>query len=107
MKNYGLKIYNIIVIFLLLIGNLMHLYFTYYLTSEQLNTYWGFGSMIELGALYVWIVELLCLPIIVLTGIYFICCSVKNVGISYILPASFILGILILQFFFSNLFMYY
>lgn len=53
-------------------GNLINLFWTIGLISEELRNGPGSGSSLEMGALVMWLTQLFCLPLLLLGFIYLI-----------------------------------
>ena len=88
-------------------ANLLHLGWTVRLTLEQIETGWDGGTGIEMLALLLWLLEALCLPVLVLGGIYLVmsCFRKQKRGL---LAANICLFMgLLLQIVLTNLFMFF
>ena len=52
--------------------NVLHLLWTVWLTAEQIQTGWGYGTDIEMLALLPWLTELVCIPALIVGLVYLI-----------------------------------
>lgn len=96
-----------LITFTTLLGcNFGHLIWTIWLSLEQAKTGWGFGTNIELGALFPWIWELVCIPSLVLGVIYILVTIRKLEERKRLLIASSAWVVLFLQIFLTNLFIF-
>ena len=91
----------------LLIANLLHIIWTVWLISEQIDTGWGYSTNMEMGVLYPWLCELLCAPAF-LAGIVFLIMNIwkhceKWVSVS----AGITFTCYFLQVFLTNLFIFF
>jgi len=103
----SMDIFGGLTIGLLSIVNLLHLLWTVWLTAEQLQTGWGFGTGMELVVLYPWLTELICLPGMI-TGAVFLILSIFKPSKKGILSATLCLFIAaIIQYVLTNLFIFY
>ncbi len=99
--------FGIIVTIMLSLANLCHLLWTFWLTFEQFQTGWGFGTNIELLVLLPWITEIILSPLLLLSLIYLVCFLVKReISAAYISTLS-LAAALLLQFGLTNLFIFY
>ena len=71
-ENNAVTIYGVVTIYLLFIANLLNIIWTIWLTIEQIKTGWGYGTNLEIGVLWPWTTELLCIPLIIVGIVYFI-----------------------------------
>lgn len=88
-------------------ANVLHLGWTIWLSMEQAETGWDGGTGIEMLALLPWFLELLCLPVILLSAVYFVlsCFRKQKRGL---LAANICLFMgLLLQIVLTNLFMFF
>lgn len=70
-KSDGMNVFGVLASILLLIANLLHIFWTGCLGFEQIETGWGYGTNMEMGVLYPWFCELLSAPAF-LAGIVFL-----------------------------------
>lgn len=103
----SLRPFGIVTLVLLSGVNLAHLLWTVWLTAEQIETGWGFATNMELGVLYPWIVELICLPALLTALVYLILAIFKKPG-KVLLFFNFGLFIAAVgQYVFTNVFIWY
>lgn len=106
-ENNAVTIYGVVTIYLLFIANLLNIIWTIWLTIEQIKTGWGYGTNLEIGVLWPWTTELLCIPLIIVGIVYFIIhffnCSYKKIFIVNVVLFS----ILLFQYFITNLFIWF
>lgn len=91
----------------LVIANALHLGWTVWLTAEQIQTGWRGGTGLEMMALLLWLMELLCAPVL-LTGIVYLVMSFfrqqkKSLRIANL---ALLFG-LVIQIVTTNLFLFY
>lgn len=106
-ENKAITVYGIIVIYLLSIGNLLHLFWTIWLTIEQIKTGWLYGTNLELGVLFPWLVELLCSPLLIAGIVYFVLHMLKPSNKNICIANIALFSLLVLQFFITNLFIWF
>ncbi len=63
---------------LLGLANLIQLFWTVWLTEEQIRTGWGYPTNLELAVLYPWITQLLLLPVVIGAGILLLYAAIKR-----------------------------
>ncbi len=63
-------VFGIITFISLLLADLLHGIWTVWIVIEQVKTGWGYGTDMDILALVPWIVELVCLPAVILGIIY-------------------------------------
>ena len=107
MQNEKTAIFGYINIFLMAIVNFANIFWTLWLTIEQLATGWGFPTYLEMGVLWPWIFETLSLPFIILCLVFLILSIFKKPK-KWIVVTNAILFILaVLQIGLTNLFIWY
>ena len=72
MKHIGTTVFGTVTAVMLSFANLIHLPFTFWLVSEQIKTGFGFGTKVEMGALLIWIAEIVAAPALIAGGIFLI-----------------------------------
>lgn len=87
-------------------ANLCHLLFTIWAISEQLDTGWGYGTNMEMAVLLPWTIELLCIPVFILGLVYFILARKKPTSKLLRNGCAALYGVLLLQIFLFNLFVF-
>lgn len=86
------------------LANLAHSIFTVWLLIEQIETGWGYGTNIEMGALFPWLIEIASMPLLIFGIVYFIICR-KTRRSLYVTNAA-LFATLILQYAATNLFIF-
>ena len=106
-SDSGIKIFTIVMMLVLILCNLLHFgLFTFWIIIEQIETGYGYGTNIEMGALYIWLFELLLIPVFIVTLLYFLYGFLMKVNKKKML-LNFLLFVLILfQIFITNFFLY-
>lgn len=88
-------------------ANLVHLGWTVWLTLEQIETGWGWGTGIEMLALALWMAELACLPVLLLGVIYFVASFFRQQKKGLLIANIGLFACLVLQIAVTNLFLYF
>lgn len=99
------RIMGIIAAVLASLANLCHLVPTLTLVIEQARTGFGFGTNLEIGVLYPWLVELLLLPVLVYGAVYLIVC--RRAGRALYFTNAALISLILLQYVLTNLFIFY
>ena len=73
---------------------------------EQIKTGWGYGTNLELGVLWPWLIELLCLPVVITEIVYFIINTFKRSSTKVTIANMGLFSLLIAQYFLTNLFIF-
>ena len=88
-------------------ANILHLFWTVWLTVEQLETGWDGGTGIEMLALAPFMLQLLTVPLLLLVIAYFVLSFYRKQK-KYLLIANIVLfACLVAQIFVTDLFMFY
>ena len=88
-------------------ANVLHLGWTVWLTLEQIETGWDGGTGIEMLALLLWLLELVCVPVLLL-GVIYLAMSVSRPQKKGMLMANIALFVcLVFQIAITNLFLYF
>ena len=88
-------------------ANILHLFWTVWLTAEQIKTGWKGGTGIEMLALAPLMLQLLTLPLLLLSLVYFVL-SFRRKQKKHLLIANIALFVcLVGQIFVTDLFMFY
>ena len=96
-----------VVLAALIPANFLHLGWTYWLTAEQIKTGWGGGTGMEMLVLALWMLEVLCLPVLGLGIVYFVL-GLNRRQKKKILAANIVLFIaLTAQIVMTNLFLFF
>lgn len=106
-KNNKMNVFSIIMVVLLILVNLAHLIWTFCLASEQIKTGFGYGTNMEIGVLYPWITEILCLPVLISAIVYLIISIFKRPNKSLLISNIALFGIILLQYVITNLFIWF
>lgn len=106
-RSKAMNVFGVITIALLSVVNILHLLWTVWLTYEQINMGWGKGTDIGMAALWPWLVELLCLPVLIV-AIVFLCISVVRRPLKRILITNVVLLLAaVTQYVVTNLFIWF
>lgn len=104
--SIGMNIFGSITAVFLTIANLIHLLFTISMTNEQISTGFGYGTDIELAVLFIWMFEAVFIPIII-ASVVFLCLNVIKKSVRMLFWTNVaLLGILIMQYIITNLFLF-
>ncbi|MGN0998106.1 MAG: hypothetical protein ACI4PO_00975 [Faecousia sp.] len=107
MKHKNMNFVGILLLILQAVGNLLHLLWTVWAVAEQVQTGWGYGTDMEIAVLIPWMLELLCIPVLVVAAAYLIL-SIWHRGSRGIFIANLSLfAALILQAGLTNLFIWF
>ena len=99
--------FGIVYTIMLSLANLCHLIWTGWLTLEQCQTGWGFGTNIELLSLLLWLTEIILSPLLLLSLIYLVVVLIKReISKAYFSTLALTVA-LFLQFGLTNLFVFY
>ncbi len=88
-------------------NNLICLIWTISLTYEQFNTFWGYGTSIEMGVILVYMAHLVAISGLILTIVYFVCYALKKTGKKVFILNVVLFIVLLLQVIVTNIFIYY
>lgn len=88
-------------------ADLIHAPFTLLLIFEQIKTGWGYGTDVEMFALYPWMIEFLALPILPAEIVFLILSIFLRPKRSVLLLSAILTGLLISQYVILNLFLFY
>lgn len=102
--NKAISVYGIVMIYLLSLGNLFNIVWTIWLTVEQIQTGWFYGTDMELAVLWPWLIELLCSPLLIGGIVYFILQMIKPSNKKICIANIVLFSLLVLQYFVTNLF---
>ncbi len=100
-------VYGIVMIFIQAVTNIANLLWTVWLTLEQIDTGWGFGTRIEMLALLPWLSHLFTFPILAAAIIYFILHAIKGSDKTIMITNAALFSALVCQIVLTNLFMFY
>lgn len=73
MKNKKMDTFGVVMVALHAIANVMQLMWTVFLSLEQAQTGWGYGTDFEIAVLVPWLLEILCTPVVLAGTVYLIC----------------------------------
>ena len=105
-KMKKINVCGVVAVPVLALGNVLHLPFSIWLFSEQAQTGFGFGTNIEMGALFVWLAEFLCIPFVLAGLTLFVISIVQQARAPLIVTNAVLLSLLLLQISLTNLFMH-
>lgn len=104
--SIGMNIYGGIMAGILTLANLAHMIFTIPMAIEQIITGFGYGSDIELGALVIWMLQALIIPVII-ASVIFLCLNITKKAYRWLFWTDTILCIiLVAQCIITDLFMF-
>lgn len=106
-KSNAVMVYGIVSICALFIANILNAISTICLIVEQIKTGWGYGTNLEIGVLWPWTIEILCIPLIILGIVYLIIYFFKHSNIEDFIANIVLVLILLLQYFITNLFIWF
>lgn len=87
-------------------ANLSHLLFTIWLTIEQVDTGWGYGTNLEMAVLLPWAIEALSIPLLLGTLVYEIAAWRRQYRNGLHTAVSLLAGSALLQFILTNVFVF-
>ena len=87
--------------------NLLHLIWTVWLTVEQIQTGWGYGTNMEMLALLPWAVEFLCAPVLIAAVVYGVLSIFFPHEKRMMVMNAVLFCCAVLQFGLTNLFLFY
>ena len=88
-------------------ANVLHLGWTIWLILEQIETGWDGGTGIEMLALLLWLLELACVPVLLLGAIYLVISISRQQKKGMLLANIGLFVCLIAQIVITNLFLYF
>jgi hypothetical protein len=88
-------------------ANMLHLGWTFWLTMEQIETGWDGGTGIEMLALLLWLLELVCLPVLLLGVFYLIKSFFRQQKKSLLISNIVLFFALVGQIVMTNLFLFF
>lgn len=97
---------GVITAILAVMCNIINFPWTLWLASEEIQTGFGYGTNIEMAALFPWMTELLSLPFIVVGIVYFVTAILKGKRKRFLKPNVILYVLLIFQITITNLFMW-
>lgn len=101
--SVGLFVFGGITIFILAVANIIHLPFLISVLVERVQNGFEYGSGAALGALLIWIYELMALPVLI-CGIVFLLLHIKRkTSLMYFVPALVLVPLLAVQYIMTNL----
>lgn len=108
MKQYkGMNVFGIVSIVLMVLVNLGHGLWTYWLTAEQIKTGWGYGTNMDIAVLWPWITELLCAPAMVAVVVYLVMSCFMRHKKGILITNIILFACAVVQFGVTNLFIWY
>ena len=106
-EHKGMNVFGAIVMVLMAVVNLLHGFWTYCLIAEQIKTGWGFSTNLEMMVLMPWMLELICLPVLLTEVVYFIMSCFKRHDRSVTVCNIVLFSLAIAQYLVTNLFIFY
>lgn len=88
-------------------ANLLHLGWTIWLTVEQIETGWDGGTRIEMLALMLWLLEVICLPVLLAGVVYFGMSFFRKQSKRLLIANIVLFACLVVQIGMTNLFLFY
>ena len=88
-------------------ATVLHLGWTVWLTLEQIETGWDGGTGIEMLALLLWLLELACVPVLLLGAIYLAMSFSRQQKKGMLLANIGLFVCLVVQIAITNLFLYF
>ena len=101
-----MTVFGIIMLVLQAGANLLHLIWTVWLSAEQMQTGWGYGTGMEIGGLYPWLTEILCAPVLLATIVYLVMCICLKSRGGIVKGNIALFAALVLQYGLTNLFIW-
>ncbi len=87
-----------------IVANLSQLLWTFWLTKEQISTGWGFPTQMEMFVLVVWFTQILCIPALILGGVYLLL-HIKKKSVKWLFVSNAVLlATLAVQYILINVF---
>lgn len=105
-ETSGIKVFRVVIMLILILANLLHIGYTWWIVDEQIETGFGYGTNIEMGAFFIWMFEFLLIPVFVIGLAYFIYCLIKKVNKKKMIINLLLYILLILQVFITNLLLF-
>lgn len=102
-----MEVLPVLLVAALSVANLLHLLWTVWLTIEQIKTGWNGGTGMEMLALLPWMLELLCMPVILAAVIYLVLSFYRRQSKGLLVANSSLFALLLLQIGLTNLFLFY
>ncbi len=106
-ENKYMNLFSVLLIIGLVLSNLLNIIWTIHLCLEQFSTGFGYGTNMEIGVLYPWICEIICLPVVIGAIVYLIFAFLKKAKNPLLMANAFLFATLILQYALTNLFIWY
>lgn len=88
-------------------ANILHSGWTVWLTMEQIETGWDGGTGIEMLALLLWLMEALCVPVLILGFVYLVMSCFRWQKKWMLITNIILFTALFAQIFVTNLFLFY
>lgn len=71
-RTHAMNVFGVITVVMLVLVNLGHLLWTFWLVAEQVQTGWGYGTNMDLAVLMPWITEFVCAPAMIAGVVYLV-----------------------------------
>lgn len=104
--HVGLFVFGGITIFMLSVANIVHLPLSVSIFIEQMQTGFGYGSNVELGALVIWLCELVILPALICGAVFLILHTKRKTSPMYFATSAVLLSLLSVQYIITNVFLF-
>lgn len=105
-EHKGMIFFGLITGGLMVLVNLVHALWTYWLIAEQIKTGWGFSTNMEMMVLLPWMIELICAPVLLTGVVYFIMSYFKRHEKSIVITNIVLFSLAVAQYFVTNLFIF-
>lgn len=100
-------VFGLVALIILAIGNTLHLVVFLSMLSEQIQTGWGGSTNIEMGALYIWLFEVLVMIGAVVSIVLYVVSLVRGDRKSKAIANASLIVALIAQVVLTNIFIFY
>lgn len=106
-KNNRMVNFGTVVAVLLSGVNVLHLLWTVWLTVEQIETGFGYGTDMEMLALLPWMTELLCSPVLIVGMVYLVLSIFYRHRKGLVMINTALFAAAVIQYALVNLFIWY
>ena len=106
-KHKGMNVFGAIIGVLTAVVNLLHGFWTFWLIAEQIKTGWGYSTNLEMLVLMPWMLELICLPVLLTEVVYFIMSCFKRHDRIVTVSNIVLFSLAVAQYIGTNLFIFY
>ena len=102
-EHEGMNVFGAIVGMLVAVVNLVHGFWTYCLIAEQIKTGWGFSTNLEMMVLLPWMLELICLPVLLTEVVYLVMSGFKRHNRIVLVSNIVLFSLAIVQYLVTNI----